>query len=84
MAANPDLQKALSKLSQRINADKQVEWTERIYEMIFSQAVEVPVYQTRQLMVLSANRIDVDTLAEGITPYYGLTREIENIEMTGE
>lgn len=84
IAANPDLQKALFKLSQRINADKQVEWTERIYEMIFSQAVEVPVYQTRQLMVLSSERIDVDTLAKDITPYYGLTREIENIEMTGE
>lgn len=84
IAANADLQKALSKLSQRINADKQVEWTERIYEMIFSQAVEVPVYQTRQLMVLSSERIDVDTLTKDVTPYYSLTREIEKIEMTGK
>lgn len=84
MAKNQDLQKALYKLGQRINAEKQVEWTDRIYQMIFSQAVEVPVYQTRQLMVLSARHVDVDTLTKDVTPYYSLTREIERIEMTGK
>lgn len=84
IAKNPDLQRALYKLGQRVNAKKRVEWTSQIYQILFSQAVEVPVYQTRRLMVLSSRRIDVDTLTKDVTPYYSLTREIEKIEMTGK
>lgn len=84
MYKNPDLKKAFAELLRKVKAEKQVECTAEIYQILFDQAVEVPLYQTRQLMVLSSERIDVDTLARDVTLYYSLTREIEKIEMTGK
>jgi peptide/nickel transport system substrate-binding protein len=51
------------------------------YEKIFDWAVEVPVYQERNMTVFSTDRVNYKTLPENTSPYYDWCEEIEQLEM---
>lgn len=51
------------------------------YEKILDWAVEVPVYQERNLTVFSTARVNLETVAQDISPYYDWTQDIQLIEM---
>ena len=51
------------------------------YDKILDWAVEVPVYQERNLKVFSTARVNLETVAQNITPYYDWTQEIQLVEM---
>lgn len=84
IGADVELQENLYQLRRRIAPEKRINWMQKTYQCIFSQAVEVPLYQSRRLMVFSSKRIDKDTLPADMTAYYGLVREIQGIKMTGK
>jgi len=50
-------------------------------DIIMDWAVELPVYQRKNAMIFSAERIDLDSLAKDITPFYGWTSEIETLRL---
>lgn len=51
------------------------------YDKILDWAVEVPVYQECNLTVFSTARVNLETVAQNITPYYDWTQEIQLVEM---
>ncbi|MCD7882399.1 MAG: ABC transporter substrate-binding protein [Lachnospiraceae bacterium] len=50
-------------------------------EIIMDWGVEVPVYQRSEMFVVSTERVNVDTLAQDMTPYWSWMSEVETIEM---
>ena len=50
-------------------------------EIILSWGVELPLYQRKDGTVLSTDRVKVDTLPADMTPYYGWSAEIYDLEL---
>ncbi|MCD8014839.1 MAG: ABC transporter substrate-binding protein [Lachnospiraceae bacterium] len=50
-------------------------------EIIMDWGVEVPVYQRSEMFVVSTERVNVDSLAQDMTPYWSWMNEVETIEM---
>ena len=50
-------------------------------EIILSWGAELPLYQRKDGTVLSTARVNVDTLPQDMTPYYGWAAEIQNLEL---
>ena len=50
-------------------------------EKILSWGCELPLYQRKDCTVVSTARVNVDTMPKDMTPYWGWTAEIENLEM---
>lgn len=48
-------------------------------EIIMDWGVELPVYQRSEAYIFSSERVDVSTLPQDMTPYWGWAAEIENI-----
>lgn len=53
----------------------------RALDIILDWGVEIPNYQRQNLVIFSTQRINTDTVAKDLTPYYGWMDEIENMEM---
>lgn len=75
------LDQAMKKADNSQKTKDRIEAADKVYEIIRDWGVELPVYQKRTSLLLSTERIDVDTVMEDITPYYGWTQEIQDIEM---
>ena len=50
-------------------------------DIILDWAVEVPTYQRKNVVIFSTERVDIDTVAKDITPFYGWLSEVEKIEL---
>jgi peptide/nickel transport system substrate-binding protein len=48
-------------------------------EIILDWGVELPVYQRSEAYIVSTERVDVSTLPNDMTPYWGWMDEVENI-----
>ncbi len=50
-------------------------------EIIMDYAVEIPIYQRSDCILLSTERVNVDSLPQDMTPYYPWTMELEKLEL---
>ena len=50
-------------------------------EIIMDWAVEIPVYQRSDCLLVSSERVNVDSITKDMTPYYGYSIELETLEM---
>lgn len=50
-------------------------------EIIMDWGVELPVYQRSDCNIFSSERVNVSTLPTDMTPYWGWSNEVENIEL---
>ena len=50
-------------------------------DIIKDWGVEVPYYQRQEMYVVSAERVNVDTITPDVTPYWNWMNDIQNIEM---
>ena len=50
-------------------------------DIILDWGVEIPVYQRKDITLVSAERVKTDSIVQDMTPFYGWDKEIENIEM---
>ena len=50
-------------------------------DIIMDWAVEIPVYQRKNITVFSSERIDIDSVAKDLTPFYGWTGEIASMKL---
>lgn len=50
-------------------------------DIILDWGVEIPVYQRSEAYIFSTERVNISTLPTDMTPYWGWSAEIENIEM---
>lgn len=52
-------------------------------DIIIDWAVEVPVYQRQNAIIMSTERVNIDTVTPDITPFWRWMAEIEKIETNG-
>lgn len=50
-------------------------------EIIMDWGVELPVYQRSECVMMSSERVNVDTIPQDMTPYWPWTQEVQNMEM---
>ncbi|MFA5449862.1 MAG: ABC transporter substrate-binding protein, partial [Clostridia bacterium] len=50
-------------------------------ELIMDWGVEIPIYQRKNAVIFSPERVDLDTLTPDITTFWGWMNDIENLEM---
>jgi len=50
-------------------------------DIIADWAVEIPMYQRRNTVIFSAQRIDISTLTPDMTPFWGWENEIESLRL---
>ena len=50
-------------------------------DIILDWGVEVPVYQRKNAVIFSSERVNIDTVVKDITPFYGWLSEIEKVEL---
>lgn len=50
-------------------------------DIILDWGVEIPVYQRKDITLVSTERVNTETLVKDMTPFYGWSAEIEKIEM---
>lgn len=50
-------------------------------DIIIDWAVEVPTYQRQNPTLFSAQRVNIDTLTQDITPFWGWKTELEKLEL---
>ncbi|ONI45096.1 hypothetical protein AN641_04740 [Candidatus Epulonipiscioides gigas] len=50
-------------------------------EIIMEDAVEMPVYQRKNMYVFNPNMIDIESLPTDMTPYYNFYDELQNVQM---
>ena len=78
------LDKKLDKVGQRVKAESRIKTLDAIYEILSDWAVEIPVYQSKRVWIMSSDRINMDTISKEITPYYSILREVHQIKMNKE
>jgi peptide/nickel transport system substrate-binding protein len=50
-------------------------------DIILDWGVEVPTYQRKNAVLFSTERVNMDTVAKDITPFYGWLAEIDKVEL---
>lgn len=76
-----DLDEYIEDSMHTVQLKKSISLYAQSYEKIMDWAVEVPVYQERNLTVFSTARVNLETVAQDISPYYDWTQDIELVEM---
>ena len=79
--ADPELDQKLLDAWYEDNDKKSAALYKEAMEMAMDWGVEVPFYQRKSAALFSAERINVKTIPDGLSPYYSWMREIENLEM---
>lgn len=52
-------------------------------DIVADWAVEIPMYQRQNVIIFSAQRVDMDTVTPDITTFWGWANDIENLKMKG-
>ena len=51
------------------------------FDIVMDWGVELPTYQRMKALIISTERVKLDTLPSDMNPYYEWTREIQNVEI---
>lgn len=51
------------------------------YDIIFDWAVEIPVYQKKNLFIVNSQAVNIDTLSNDFTPYWSWINEVCDIQI---
>lgn len=76
-----DLDDYIESAMNAVKLKKSISLYAQSYDKILDWAVEVPVYQERNLTVFSTARVNLETVAQDISPYYDWTQDIQMVEM---
>lgn len=50
-------------------------------DIILDWAVEIPVYQRQNCYIFSTERVNIDSIAKDVTPFYSWLREVETVKV---
>lgn len=79
---NKDLDKLMIDARKTLDVEVRKELYSKCLDIIMDEAVEMPVYQRKNLFIFNPENVKVDTLPKDMSPYYGYLSEIEALEMT--
>lgn len=78
---NQDLDKLILDARATNDIEKRKECYSKALDIIMDEAVEMPVYQRKNMYIFNPEVIDVETLPKDMTPFYAYFREIQTLEL---
>lgn len=79
--SNAQLDKLIVEARQTNDISDRKEKYAAALDIIMDEAIEMPLYQRKNMYIFNNENIDVTTLPEDMTPFYGYLNGIENIHM---
>ena len=79
--ADPELDELIMQARQSSDQSFRKAAYKQCLDIILDWGVEIPVYQRKDITLVSTERVNTDTLVKDMTPFYKWYAEIENIEM---
>ena len=79
--ADPELDELIMQARQSDDQSFRKAAYKQCLDIILDWGVEIPVYQRKDVTLVSAERVKTDSIVQDMTPFYGWDKEIENIEM---
>ncbi|MBP7401538.1 MAG: ABC transporter substrate-binding protein [Clostridia bacterium] len=78
---DPELDKLLEEGRATNDVEKRKEIYGQCLDIIMDWAVEMPVYQRMNMYVFNPEIVNIDTLPEEMTPFYGYFAEVQTLEL---
>lgn len=79
---NSELDRLVLEARQTLDIEQRQEKYFRALDIIMEEAVEMPVYQRKNVYVFNPENIAIQSLAKDPSPFYDYSSEIQNIRMT--
>ena len=79
--ADSDLDELIMAARQTTDQEARKAMYKEAMEIILDWGVELPVYQRSEATIFSTERINVDTIAKDMTPYWTYKSELNNMEL---
>ena len=79
--ADPDLDELIMAARQTTDQEARKAMYKEAMEIILDWGVELPVYQRSEATIFSTERINIDTIAKDMTPYWTYKSELNNMEL---
>lgn len=79
--ANPELDKLIEEARSTNDIEARKEFYSEALDLVMDAAVEMPVYQRKNLYVFNQEIVDMDSLPQDMTPYYTYFGEIETFRL---
>ncbi len=79
--ADSDLDEYIEETMTTPGLKKSIRLYNQCYTKIMEWAVQLPMYQERDITIFSSSRINMETILPDITTYYGWEDEIHTVEM---
>ena len=76
---NKELDKLMMDARKTLNIDERKPLYEKALDIIMEEAVEMPVYQRKNMVIFNPKNVDVESIAKDQTPVYSWYMEIENL-----
>lgn len=79
--SNPELDKLIEDARSTNDIEVRKELYSKALDLVMEEAVEMPIYQRKNLYVFNQEIVDMDSLPEDMTPYYGYFGSIETFRL---
>ena len=79
--ADPDLDELIMAARQTTDQEARKAMYKEAMEIILDWGVELPVYQRSEATIFSTERVNIDTIAKDMTPYWTYKSELNNTEL---
>ncbi|MGL4985682.1 MAG: ABC transporter substrate-binding protein [Treponemataceae bacterium] len=81
---NTELDRLIVEARQTLDIEERQKKYFRCLDIIMEEAVEMPVYQRKNMNVFNPQMLDITTLPLNMTPFFGYGSEIQNLKMLEE
>ncbi|OOB79723.1 MAG: hypothetical protein BEN18_03320 [Epulopiscium sp. Nuni2H_MBin001] len=78
---NPELDGLIEAARSTNDTDVRAEYYAQALEIVMDEAVEMPVYQRKNMYVINPDYLDINSLPDDMTPFYTFYKELNNLEM---
>lgn len=81
---NAELDKLIDEGLKHLDRETRKEIYSKALDIVMEEAVEMPFYQRKNMVVFNQDVVDIDSLPEEFTPYYGYGDELEKLELASK
>ena len=78
---NDELDKLIVDARQTNDIEVRKDYYSKALDIIMDEAVEMPVYQRKNMYVFNQEIVDMESLPENMTPYYTYFAEVETFRL---
>ena len=78
---NEELDKLIVEARQTNDIEERKDYYSKALDIIMDEAVEMPVYQRKNMYVFNQNVVDMESLPKDMTPYYSYFAEVQTFRL---